>query len=46
MNKDSDMEKYYEHLDHQDWKPLVVKKDTKSRVESNKKIRQMLEQKR
>ena len=37
MNKDSDMEKYYEHLDHQDWKNVVVKKDTKSRVESNKK---------
>ena len=46
MNKDSDMEKYYDHLDHQDWKTVVVKKDNKSRVESNKKNTTMLEQKR
>lgn len=41
MNKDSDLEKYYDHLDHQDWKTVVVKKDkdkaNKERIEKNKK---------
>ena len=46
MDKGSNIEKYYDHLNHQDWKPVVVKKDNKSHVESNKKIQRMLEQKR
>jgi len=41
MNKgNSDVEKYYNHLDHQDWNTIVVKKDKnkdKDKVESNKK---------
>ena len=41
MNKgNSDVEKYYNHLDHQDWNTIVVKKNKnkdKDKVESNKK---------
>ena len=41
MNKgNSEVEKYYNHLDHQDWNTIVVKKDKnkdKDKVESNKK---------
>ena len=41
MNKgNSEVEKYYNHLDHQDWNTIVVKKNKnkdKDKVESNKK---------
>ena len=39
MNKDKDKDKYFKHLDHQDWTTIVVNKNKdKEKVDLKKKV--------